>query len=770
MPKSSQELRFFLKKKNLFFIGILLSILSASVLAIVIYSEWRLSRLVPGGWGEKFPTKVYGCPYVISHHSRHSPEQFIQRLLRLDYHSTANKRIDPGTYHWNGRTLTIGLRGFETPFLSQPPILVTLSQSNDSTWTLSDDQGHGLNQAALEPELAAELSGPKKIRREPAAWKDFPPQLVNAVIAVEDRRFYKHHGIDIRAILRAAWFNLRHRKNLQGGSTITQQLAKNFFLSQERTLKRKLLEVAFAIYLDFRTSKEQILTLYLNQIYMGQDGVTSVAGVRAAAQFYFAKELSQLDLSEAATLAGLIRSPYRYNPLQNPLTAQKRRNTVLKIMSEEGLINERDYSVAQALPVQTRKRTKQSRGIGADNDYFVAEVIRQLVPRFSEDTLFRYGLKIYTTLDPLLQKAAQSIVADSPHQAALITMDPQTGRVLALVGGKNFKESQFNRATQAHRQPGSVFKPFVYGTALEHGFTPASLLQDEPRAYTDGESIWAPQNFDGVYHGTVTLRQALSQSINGATLDLAGKLRPEPIIRFAQKMGIESPLERSLAIALGTSEVTPLELTAAYAPFTNGGFRVAPYLIVAVMDAENNIMELNGVERTSVLDPALSYLVTSLLETTVIEGTARSLRSLGWNAASAGKTGTTNDGRDAWFVGYTTDLLVGIWVGNDDAKPANLTGAKNALPLWAQFMKRVYAGVAPLPFEKPAGLVSVNIDPTSGMLARSGCPEKKEELFIFGTQPAATCSVHAGGFKGWLIKLFQKKRQPAPEKEAGRND
>ena len=731
------------------------------MVGIVFYSEWKLAKLVPGGLGEQFPTKVYSSPFVLSEGLVVSPEEITERLIRRDYRSNKTDPLPTGSMRTGGETITAALRGFKTPTLFQDPVTVVLKHQNNGAWDITDTNGADLPQVLFEPELIAELSGPQKVRREPANWDDFPPVLIDAVVTVEDRRFYKHHGVDFRAILRAAWFNVRHRKNLQGGSTITQQLAKNFFLTQERTLRRKFLEIGFAFYMDLRYSKERILTLYLNHIYMGQEGVVSIAGMKAASEFYFGKPLRDITLPEAALLAGLIRSPFRYNPFQNLQACRARRDRVLRLMLDEAAITEPEFEKALETPVVVRKRPIASTDKGNDNDYFVAEVLRQLVPHFSEDILFRYGLKIYTTVDPIWQKEAQRrVFAEKKNQAALVAIEPRTGKVLALVGGRNFRESQFNRATQAQRQPGSAFKPFVYGTALENGFTSASLLQDEPRVFKDGKKTWAPQNFDGTYRGAVPLREALAYSMNGATIDLAQKIGVPKIIQFARRMGIESPLENSLAIALGTSEVSPFELTAAYAPFANGGFRVTPILVTAVIDAEDNALEMNSIEREPVLDPALSYLMTSLLQTTVTEGTAKSLRLMQWEAPSAGKTGTTNDGKDAWFIGYTPDALVGVWVGNDDGKAAQLSGAKSALPIWGGFMKRIHQGRAVHNFEKPEGLVSVKIDPTSGVLARSGCPDQIEEIFAGGTEPKTFCAIHAGGFRGWLLKAFQRKTKP----------
>ncbi len=740
--------------------------LAGSATGIIIYSEWRLAKLVPGGLGERFPTKVYSAPFMVSDAVPLEQNQLMKRLTALDYHVSNADPLIPGQYRSNNDQITISLRGYKTPVSNQEPLTVVVKKKSDSRWDIESSTGAKLSEFKLEPELVAELSGPQKVRRDPASWNDFPSALTDAVITVEDRRFYKHIGIDLRAIFRAAWFNLRHRKNLQGGSTITQQLVKNFFLTQERTMQRKFLEAAFALYLDLRIPKERILTLYLNEIYMGQDGVVSIAGMKAASHFYFGKELNELDVAECALLAGIIRSPFRYNPFQNPIAAKNRRDTVLRLMFEEGVMIEPDYEKWRATPVLTRKRRTAQPGMTVnDHDYFVAEVLRQLIPHFSEDVLFRYGLKIFTTMDPMLQRFAQQAVQREKKQAALIALDPSNGHVWALIGGKDFRESQFNRATQARRQPGSVFKPFVYGAALQNGFTPATILQDEPRAYRDGKRVWFPQNFDNVYRGPVPLRDALAKSINGATLDLIQKIGSSTVIEFARKLGIESPLENSLALALGVSEVTPIEITRAYATFANGGFSVEPLLVTAVADSEDNVLELNGTEREQVIEPALSYVMTSILESTVLDGTAKGLKAMGWDGPAAGKTGTTNSGKDAWFIGYTPAILVGVWVGDDEAKAAQLSGAKNALPIWADFMKRAFPTGSKENFEMPSGVVSIRIDPASGLLARSGCPDQKEEMFVTGTEPKAYCGLHAGGLRGWLLKLFQKKPAPASKEK-----
>lgn len=718
---------------------------------LAAYAEMKISRLILGGLGESFSTKVYGAPYFIS--PRESPRRVIQRLARLEYRAVKGEPFSPGQYAWTPPVLRVYLRGFKSPHVRQEPGRFTLTHDDKNGWTVDAPQ------IALEPELIDELSGPRKIRREPAPESEIPALLKDAVITAEDKRFFKHWGVDPRAIMRSAWHNATKRGEPYGGSTITQQLAKNFFLSPERRYRRKIIEAMLALYLEARHSKEEILTLYLNHIYWGQDGAVGVAGVKAASQFYFGKNPMDLNLPECATLAGLIRSPYRYNPRRDPAAAKSRRDFVLRRMKDERLLSIRRYRTAVEAPLKviTKPGGRDRRDANA---YFIAEIQRELLPRYGEDTLFRYGLSIYTTLDPLLQQAAARVVKAGGHQAALVAMDLSSGKVLALIGGKDFRASQFNRATQSLRQPGSAFKPFVYGAALEAGFTPASVLHDEPKDYPRGgenQEVWQPKNFNEVYHGTSTMRRALALSMNLAALDLARQLGPSKIAAFAEKLGVVGPLENSLALALGTSETTLINLVSAYAPFANGGWRVSPHLISAVVGADGSVMEYSNFERSQVLDPRIAYLMTAMLQDVVTSGTGKDLIAYGWDRPSAAKTGTTNGGRDGWFIGYTPELLAGVWVGEDSNEKANLTGAKDAMPVWAAFMKSALAESPLSEFTRPEGLVTFKIDSSNGLLARAGCPETAEELFIEGTQPTQECLLHPAGVLGWFKKVFKKR-------------
>jgi len=732
----------------------ILILLAAGMSVLVYRAERQLSRLVLGGLGESFSTRVYSAATAVGAETPRDPRLLILRLRRLGYRQAAAVKA-PGEYSWKAPVLAVFLRGFSAPLPAQDPGLFTVRFGSDGAAGVHDAAGAPVPMVWLEPELSAELSGAKKVRREPAQAGEIPQELKDAVIATEDKRFYRHWGVDPLALLRSAWHDLAGGSELRGGSTITQQLAKNLFLGPQKTLSRKLIEAAFAVYLELRLGKERILTVYLNHIYMGQDGVVAVAGVKAAADFYFGKSLDRLSLGQCAMLAGIIRSPYRYNPRRDPDEARQRRDFVLGRMREEGFITAAQLHRAQAEPPAVVSRPSGDRQVPS---YFVAEVVRQILPRYGEEALFCNGLSLYTTMDPLLQAAAQEAVRGLPAQGALVALAPEDGRVLALVGGRDFTESQYDRATRSRRQPGSAFKPFLYGAALEKGYTAASLLEDRPKTFPSpaGQAPWQPHNYEGVYFGTTTLRGALAHSLNAAALDLAGQVGPAAVADFARRLGIKSPLEESLALALGTSEVSLLELTAAYAAFANGGFQVEPRLLGMVCDADGRVMEFDRGERRSVLDPARAYLITSLLGSVISEGTAKDLPRLGFTRPGAGKTGTTNDGRDAWFVGYTPKLLAGVWVGDDHNRALQLTGAKNAMPVWAAFMRAASEGPA-AGFVQPQGLVTVVIDPASGLLARSGCPQRRSEVFLAGTQPTTECPLHRGGVWGWIKKWFDRR-------------
>ncbi|MDE2285770.1 MAG: PBP1A family penicillin-binding protein [Hyphomicrobiales bacterium] len=521
------------------------------------------------------------------------------------------------------------------------------------------------------------------------ALNELPDYVPKAFIAIEDRRFYSHHGVDPRGILRAVIADVLHRGASQGGSTITQQLAKNLFLTQQRTVSRKLQELVLAIWLEHKFTKAQILDLYLNRVYFG----SGAYGVEAASQRYFGKSARQLTLAEAALLAGLVQSPSRLAPSHNPDGAERRARLVLADMAEQKFITGEAARVAAAHPA----RAVKAAGATAANYVadWVMDAVNDIVGSFDEDIV------VETSIDPVLQTAAEHALTDMLAQkgeklnvgeGALVAMTPD-GVVRALVGGKSYAESQFNRAISARRQPGSAFKPFVYLTALEHGLTPDSVRDDAPIAVNG----WKPENYERKYLGPVTLTQALADSLNTVSVRLTLEFGPAAVARTAYRMGITSPIEPNASIALGTSEVSPLELVAAYAPFANGGFGVSPHVVERVRTPGGKTLYARSTQLLGrIVDARYVAMMNTMLHQTLVSGTARRADLPGWLAA--GKTGTSQDFRDAWFIGYTSHLVTGIWLGNDDNSPTRrAVGGGLPVEIWSRFMKTAHQGVTPVP-------------------------------------------------------------------------
>ena len=525
--------------------------------------------------------------------------------------------------------------------------------------------------------------------------RELPAYVPNAFIAIEDRRFYSHYAVDPWGIMRAAIADVLHRGAAQGGSTITQQLAKNLFLTQERTLTRKLQEVMLAFWLEHKFSKTQILELYLNRVYFG----SGAYGVEAAAQRYFAKSARQLTLPEAAMLAGLVQSPSRLAPTRNPDGAEARAQLVIAAMAEQRMISDQAAKLALMRPA----RAKQPTAAGSVNYVadWVMDAVNDLVGHIDQDIV------VDTSIDPALQNAAEEALVDALAQrgeklgigeGALVAMTPD-GTVRALVGGKSYADSQFNRAIAAKRQPGSAFKPFVYLTALEHGLTPDTVREDAPISVNG----WKPEDFEHQYFGPVTLTQALANSLNTVSVRLTLELGPAAIIRTAYRMGINSQLEPNASIALGTSEVSLFELVSAYTPFANGGFAAAPHGIERIRTTDGKTLYARAPQALGrIVDARYVAMMNAMMRETLLSGTARNANLPGWQAA--GKTGTSQDYRDAWFIGYTSRLVTGIWLGNDNSSPTR-KAAGGGLPvdIWSRFMKGALRGVAPTPLPGLAG-------------------------------------------------------------------
>lgn len=545
--------------------------------------------------------------------------------------------------------------------------------------------------------------------RKPVKLAQVPKDLQNAFVAVEDNRFYEHGGIDPRGIVRALYANIRGRTVSEGGSTITQQLAKNAYLTQDRTLKRKIQEVFLALQLERQYTKDEILEMYLNQIYFGQGAY----GVQAAAQTYFGKNVEDLSLNECAMLAGIPKSPNYYSPLNNLQAAQERKATVLDQMEKYGYINSSTASKTKKEKLNLVKPAKKEDTTPAS--YFVDYVTQTMIDKYGADAVYKEGMQIYTTLDMDMQKAAEAAMKNLPNsrkdgngieqpQGALVAIDPQTGYVKAMVGGRG--TDQFNRATMAVRQPGSAFKPFVFAAALENKFTPDTVIDDSPLKDSNG---WNPQNFDRSFHGKVTLREVAQHSLNVPTIKIAKQLGIDKPIFYAQEMGISTFVldgpqnDKNLSTAIGglTKGVTPLEITSAYGTFANKGLHVDPVVVVKVVDRNGKVLEQAAPKTKQVISESSAADLTSMLETVVEKGTGARARLA--DRPAAGKTGTTDDYRNAWFIGYTPDLVAGVWIGCDDnASLGNMTGGTLPASIWKAFMTKALAGTQAKNFDGSA--------------------------------------------------------------------
>jgi penicillin-binding protein 1A len=589
-------------------------------------------------------------------------------------------------------------------------------------------------------------------RRTVIPLSQMPRLLAKAFVAAEDARFFEHQGIDYWRILGAAFRNIEAFDVVQGGSTITQQIAKSFFLTPERSMIRKVKEAILAQRIEHYLTKNEILFLYLNQIYLGEGAF----GVAAASKAYFGKPVQELTLAECALLAGLPPSPNNLSPLRNPKKARERQLYVLNRMVERKLITPEQAN--KAIQEEIKLRPKGPKGYN-EAPYALEQVRMYIEEKYGRELLYRGGLKIYTTIQSGLQQAAQKAVLKGLEefetrggkgkgreqvQGALIAMNPQTGYILAMVGGRDFSASQFNRATQARRQVGSAFKPIVYAAALDKGFTPSTIIVDEPFTYIDvpGKEPWEPQNFDEEFWGPITFRKALTFSRNVVTVKIAQSIGIDYIIDYAKNLGIKSKLESNLSLALGSANLTLLEITSAFGVFASQGYRSEPILITRILDKDGNILEETDSSSMEVISPQTAYLITSLMQSVIQEGTGQRAKALGRPAA--GKTGTTNDTRDAWFIGYIPQQLVaGAWVGYDIEKPLGTheTGAVAALPLWLEFMKEAVKGTEEENFSVPEGIVFVKVDAETGEPIGPGHAMKSGrvifECFKEGTDPSS---------------------------------
>lgn len=735
-------------------------------------------------------SRVYSEPGHIFAGEELHPKGLADYLLRAGYQE-GDVPGSPGEFHVKGSTVEI-IPSADSYFHGANALRVEFS--GDSITRITPLKGGtSLDSANIEPELITNLFDSSREKRRVVRFDDLPKNMVNGVLAAEDKRFFDHGAVDVIRVFGAAFYDVLRGEKAQGASTIDMQVARSFFFTTKREWSRKVKEILMAIEIDQRFSKQQIFELYANEVYLGNRGSFAIRGFGEAAQAYFGKDVRELSLGECAFLAAIIRAPNRYSTAENhPERAAEARDRVLTQMVDDGYV-----PADEAAAAKKAKLKFTSGGVGTSAaPYFVDMVKDHLLEKFSETDLQAQSYRIYTTLDPDLQRAATDAVQIGVAQVdkllarryaewkkkgqtvpqvqvALVAMDPQTGEIRALVGGRNYGESQLNHAL-AHRQPGSVFKPFVYAAAFDNAaegltpvVTPATTVEDVPTTFEFDGKDYMPNNYGEEFYGTVTVRDALIHSLNVATVKVAEMVGYDRVVDMARQLGLGTNIQATPAMALGAYEMTPVDVAAGYTIFANGGNRSEALFIRSVDSADGTVVELNAPRTRAALDPRVAFLTTSIMEDVIDKGTGITVRSMGFNAPAAGKTGTSRDG---WFSGFTSNLLCVVWVGFDDNRDLNLSGSQSAAPIWAEFMKRAVL----LPqyqntqeFSPPPGVVEVSIDPESGQLATPSCPQTTEEYFVSGSEPTQYCDLHGGGqgalsqTGSWLSHLFGKAPAPA---------
>ncbi len=602
--------------------------------------------------------------------------------------------------------------------------------------------------------------------------EEVPQGLIDAVIATEDRRFYQHYGVDLGGIARAVVVNIKARRTAQGASTLSQQLARSLFLTPDKRWERKIRELLLALQIERSYTKDEILEMYLNTVYFGHGGAY---GVESGARTFFGRSVRELEAHEYTMLAGVLANPGYYSPVHQIERAYQRRAIVLRSMVRAGYLSEaeaEEIGQREVFIAPPRERERLA-------PYFVETVRQYLEQNYGAERLYEEGLRVYTTLDARMQRLAEAAFEEhllrregeanyemtralydslyanldekprtSYLQGALFAMDPRSGEIRALIGGRDFAASRWNRAVQGKRQPGSIFKPFLYTAALLRGWTPADILLDAPvEVDTGSDELWRPVNFDETFRGPIPVRYALANSINIPAVRLILQVGTQPVLEQARRMGVESEIPDVYSIALGSGEADLQELVSAYSTFANGGIRTRPMMILRITDSRGETLEENHIYQEEVLDERVNYLMVDMMRTAIREGTGRSAVAYGWRRESAGKTGTTDRNTDAWFIGYTPDIVCGVWVGFDDklSMGRRKTGAVMALPIWAKMMTAYYDGLPEPSFPRPEGIVPKLVCRESGQLATVACPEVGEEIFVEGMVPTRICELHQPG-------------------------
>jgi penicillin-binding protein 1B len=747
--------------------------LLTSVYLWISYGRMIDARL--GGEQRAIP-RIFGRPFEIKLGRVLHPDQLVRRLNDVGY-AERPKAALPGEFSLAPGTVTLVTRPGENS-ASQTVRVTFTTGSTPIIRRITDGAGKPVDEVTLEAPLLTALAPGQK--RRFVRLGSIPDHMKKAVLAIEDQRFYDHPGVDPIRMVGALITNMRgNKKYLEGASTITQQIIKNTFLTPAQTPSRKLREQFMALVLDSRFTKDQIFELYLNEVVLGQRGPFAIHGVGEASRIFFGKDVSNVSLAEAATIAGLIQLPSALNPFRNPERAKARRNVVLTAMAQADYVAPEAAKKAAAEPLKV-----SSRALEDEAPYFV-DYVSNVVDEQYGGLLTKAGATdVYTTLDFHLQRFAQEAVAEGTRvidkqlskkkqgqaQIALIAVDPRTGEVLALVGGRAYNETQYNRAVTTRRQPGSIFKPFVYLAAFErmaeegsNQITPATVMVDEPTIFKDGEKDYAPANYKDEYGGPMTLRHALALSRNIVTIKVAEATGYDRVANLWKKVGVGTPALGVPSIALGVFEASPLEMATAYTVFPNGGaIRELRPITRIVSNGKTTTVPVAPPRRIARADT--TYLVTNMMRSVVNEGTAAGMRSAGFALDAAGKTGTTNDQRDAWFAGFTPELLTVVWVGFDNNQPIGLSGSQAALPIWTMFTRQALAGRPNVGFETPDGVSFVEIDKDTGGRATAACPRVMTEAFLPGTEPAM-CGEHGdpltnaiGRLGSWFKRIIRQRR------------
>lgn len=660
----------------------------------------------------------------------------------------------PGEYSMRDGSFSIFSRSFKGQGGETIP-------ERKETLQLEGDVSKSVKKIWLEPQVVSYIGSADMRASSFVSLTAIPAIVQHAVLAIEDERFYSHFGLDVLSIGRAMVRNIAAMRVVQGGSTLTQQLAKNLFLSPKKTITRKLLEIPTALSLERHMTKDQLLELYLNEVYLGQEGSVAIHGMPEAASAFFGKKLEDLKLEEAATLAGIIKAPSYYNPRRFPDRARERRDVVIQKMAQLGYITESQAAAASKRPLETVPQQEHRRLA----PFFTAALESELSEVIDVDNAAATGLTVFTGLDLGMQRCAEEAVAkgtqalEKSHprlakhgrgvEASLVALEPYSGLVRAWVGGREFSQSQFNRVSQAQRQIGSTIKPFLYLTALDGSLnfykaaTAASIVEDKPmEVRTKGQRTWNPENFDHEFRGDVTLRYALEHSLNMPALYIAERVGVSAIAKTASAFRLSESVRALPSLALGALDTSLLRLTAAYGAIANGGVYISPRMYVAAFDGDNERLSAPKIVEQQVADEGATYVLTNILQGVIERGTAQAVRRAGFTRSAAGKTGTSDSARDAWFIGFTPNLVAGVWVGFDDNAQTGLTGGGAAAPVWAEFMKCSEMHLADADFIAPAGVVSVRVDSSTGLVATESCPGDAivNEVFVEGTTPTRRCS------------------------------